>query len=159
MRVLIIEDNAFNAYCLCRLVESVIASVSVNVVTNSRDALSFMDINLPNLVIIDGDLGMVDEWSCHGPQLAALLLQKYPSLPVIAWSDSEFMRGAFAKVFVQNNRLVNEFNTWAKAVSLECVHKTWAYYFGNLVEEKKPSYSYLGHNKKLNGIVSRGASN
>lgn len=141
MRVLIIEDNSFNAFCLRRLLESNIALVSVTIVNNSRDALSVASIDLPDLVIIDGELCVTYESVSHGPQLAAILLQKYPHLPIVAWSDSEYMRGAFAKVFVQNHRLVNEYNTWAKAVSLECIHKTWAYYFGNSVGEKQQVFS------------------
>ncbi|VEB33873.1 response regulator [Legionella cherrii] len=123
MRVLIIEDNAFNAFCLSRLLESVIASVSIDVVSNSQDALSCIDTHVPDLVIIDGELNLIDELSTHGPQLAAVILQKYPHLPIIAWSDSEFMRSAFAKVFIQSNRLVNEYNTWTKTVNPECIQK------------------------------------
>ncbi|MGL5743447.1 MAG: response regulator [Legionella sp.] len=143
MRVLIIEDNAFNAFCLCRLLESAITSVSTTVVSNSQDALSVMEINVHDLVIIDGELNLIDEMSTHGPQLAAVLLQKYPHLPLISWSDSEFMRSAFAKIFIQHNRLVNEYNTWTKAVSLKSIHKTWTYYFGEAIGEKKSSFAHL----------------
>ncbi|MBI2785544.1 MAG: response regulator [Legionella longbeachae] len=129
MRVLIIEDNAFNAFCLCRLLELVNPSSLVAIVNNSHDALSALEINIPDLVIIDGELSLIDELSTHGPQLAAQLLQKYPYLPLIVWSDSEFMRGAFAKVFIQHNRLVNEYNTWTKTVSPECIRKTLSHYF------------------------------
>ncbi|KTC91390.1 response regulator [Fluoribacter dumoffii] len=148
MRVLIIEDSAFNAFCLSRLLESVIASVSIEVVSTSQDALSFLDTQLPDLVIIDGELNLINELSTHGPQLAAVILQKYPHLPLIAWSDSEFMRSAFAKTFTQHNRLVNGFNTWAKTVTPECIKKTWAYYFDEAVNEKQQAYSHVTHAKR-----------
>lgn len=142
MHVLIIEDSAFNAFCLSRLLEAVAASVSITVANNSKDALSSISVNMPDLVIIDGELNLIDELSTHGPQLAAVLLQKYPHLPLIAWSDSEFMRGAFTKVFTQHNRLVNEYNTWTKTVNAECIHKTLDYYFDDLNGKIEPSFSH-----------------
>jgi CheY-like chemotaxis protein len=129
MHVLIIEDNSFNAFCLRRLLELVVASVSVVIVNNSQDALSSIEISVPDVVIIDGELSLVDELSIHGPQLAAVLLQKYPYLPLIAWSDSEFMRGSFAKTFTHHSRLVNEYNTWTKTVDLKCIRRTLTHYF------------------------------
>lgn len=153
MRVLIIEDSVFNAFCLSRLLESVITPVSIDVVSNSQDALSFLDTQAPDLVIIDGELNLIDELSTHGPQLAAVILQKYPHLPLIAWSDSEFMRGAFAKVFIQYNRLVNEYNTWTKTVSPECIQKTWAYYFDESVGTKQKTFSHASHAKRQAAII------
>lgn len=147
MRVLIIEDNAFNAFCLSRLLESVVATVAIDVVSNSQDALSFIDTHVPDLVVIDGELDLIDEFSTHGPQLAAVILQKYPHLPLISWSDSEFMRGAFAKVLIQYNRLVNEYNTWTKTVSPECIQKTWAYYFDESANEKQ-DFSHITRSKR-----------
>ncbi|KTD11957.1 two-component response regulator [Legionella gratiana] len=142
MHVLIIEDNAFNAFCLSRLLETVTVSVSVTVVNNSQDALSAIDINVPDLVIIDGELNLINESSTHGPQLAAILLQKHPHLPLIAWSDSEFMRGAFTKVFMQHNRLVNEYNTWTKTLNPDCIRKTMDYYFDELTGKTTKSFSH-----------------
>jgi CheY-like chemotaxis protein len=151
MRILIIEDNAFNVFCLSRLLESVITSVLINFVSNSQDALSYIDAYHPNLVIIDGELTIADETGTNGPQLAASILQKYPQLPVIAWSDSELMREAFTQVFRQNNRLVNEYNTWAKNVNSVLIQKTWTYYFGKLSREKTSSLPHLrSHKKQVN---------
>ncbi|WP_454784746.1 response regulator [Legionella sp. WA2024007413] len=152
MRVLIIEDNVFNAFCLSRLLESVSAPISIDVVSNSQDALSFIDTHAPDLVIIDGELNLIDEFSTHGPQLAAVILQKYPHLPLIAWSDSEFMRGAFAKVFIQYNRLVNEYNTWTKTVNQTCIEKTWAYYFDDSIGKKQPAFSHAPHAKRVAAV-------
>ncbi|KGP62999.1 histidine kinase [Legionella norrlandica] len=134
MRVLIIEDNAFNAFCLRRLVESVIASVSVTIVNNSHAALSFINSHCPDIVVIDGDLGaMNDEMNCNGPELAGILLKKYPQLPIIAWSDSDTMREDFTKVFKTHGKLLNEYNSWAKVIGQERIYKTWAYYFGEFM--------------------------
>ncbi|QEY53303.1 response regulator [Legionella longbeachae] len=142
MHVLIIEDNAFNAFCLSRILETVIPSVSVTVENNSQDALSAIDNHVPDLVIIDGELNLIDELSTHGPQFAAILLQKHPHLPLIAWSDSEFMRGAFAKVFMQNNRKINEFNSWSKTVSPNDIRKTVEYYFDELTGKIAKPFSH-----------------
>lgn len=141
MRVLIIEDNAFNAFCLSRILESINASMSIETVSNSQDALAWIESQVPDLVIIDGELNLINEFSTHGPQLASVILQKYPHLPLIAWSDSEFMRSAFAKIFSQSNRLVNEYNTWAKTVSPECIQKTLSYYFDEAETKKQNVYS------------------
>lgn len=70
MRVLIVEDSAFNAFCLRRLLESVVASISVTIVNNSQAALSFVNNYCPDIVIVDGDLGASpDEMNCNGPSL------------------------------------------------------------------------------------------
>jgi CheY-like chemotaxis protein len=151
MRVLIIEDNSFNAFCLSRLLESVITSVSITVASNSQEALSSMETNVPDLVIVDGELSLPDESSVHGPQLADVILQKHPDLPLIAWSDSEFMLGSFSKIFTQHNRLVNEYNTWSKTVSPECIHKAWAYYFSESISKKQHVFSHLANAKNLSG--------
>lgn len=144
MRILIVEDNAFNAFCLRRLLESVVTSVSVTIVNNSQAALCHIDNNSFDMVVIDGDLGAAsDKAYCNGPDLAHLILQKNPLLPIIAWSDSESMREAFALVFKQYDRLYNEYNCWTKVISLERICKTWAYYFGEFMGGQ--SAAFLGH--------------
>jgi hypothetical protein len=70
-------------------------------------------------------------------------LQQYPHLPLIAWSDSEFMRGAFAKIFTQHNRLVNEYNIWTKSVDLECIRRSFAYYFDEIMEQNPLAFSQM----------------
>lgn len=147
MRVLIVEDNAFNAFCLRRLFESVLSSLSVTVVNNSQAALTELDHNHPDLVVIDGNLGADDGLHCNGPALADLLLQKFPSLPLIAWSDSEPMRIAFAKIFKQHNKPLNEHKIWTKVVSAERIRKTLNYHFSeylnlkNAVESTRLGYT------------------
>lgn len=142
MRILIVEDNAFNAYCLRRLLESVVAQVTVTIVNNSNAALSLVNSTSPDLVVIDGDLGATrDDQFCNGPELANTLMQKYPNLPLIAWSDSEYMREAFSVVFKQNNHTLNEYNSWTKVISLERICKTWAYYFGEFMGGQSDAFA------------------
>ncbi|KTD62494.1 response regulator [Legionella shakespearei] len=134
MRVLIVEDNAFNAFCLRRLLESVVASIGVTIANNSQAAMTHINNTSFDMVVIDGDLGAVsDSAYCNGPELAHIILQKNPHLPIIAWSDSESMRDAFALVFKHYDRLYNEYNCWTKVISLERICKTWAYYFGEFM--------------------------
>ncbi|MCL9684509.1 response regulator [Legionella maioricensis] len=142
MRVLIVEDNAFNAFCLRRLLESVVTSISVTIVNNSQAAMSHINSHLPDMVVMDGDLGLTDELNCSGPALTDALWQKYPYLPIIAWSDSEAMREAFAVVFNQHNKPLNEYNTWTKVISIERICKTWAYYFGEFMGGQNPAFAY-----------------
>lgn len=142
MRVLIVEDNAFNAFCLRRLLESVVTSVSVTIVNNSQTAMSHINNNLPDMVVVDGNLGATDGLHCNGPALTKVLLQKYPYLPIIAWTDSESMREAFAVVFNQYNKPLNEYNMWTKVISIERICKTWAYYFGEFMGGQNPAFAY-----------------
>ena len=142
MKVLIVEDSAFNAFCLRRLLESVVTQVSVTIVNNSQAALSVINSNSPDMVVIDGDLGVTsDDQCCNGPELADILIQKYPNLPLIAWSDSEYMREAFSLVFKRHNHQLNEYNTWTKVISLDRICKTWAYYFGEFMGGQAEAFS------------------
>ena len=142
MHVLIVEDNAFNAFCLRRLLESVITSVTITITNNSEAALFHIKGSVPDMVVVDGDLGAVGEgMRCNGPELADVLLHQYPNLPLIAWSDSESMRDAFAQVFRLHDKQVNDFNSWTKVVSLDCICKTWAYYFGEFMGGQGLTYT------------------
>lgn len=145
MRVLIVEDNAFNAFCLRRLLESMVANISVTIVNNSQAALTQFNTGYPDMVVIDGDLGAShSELLSNGPELADILLQKFPHLPVIAWTDSDLMREAFALVFKKHDKLFNEYNTWTKVISQERICKTWAFYFGEFMGGQSAAFS--GHN-------------
>ncbi|KTD45765.1 two component sensor and regulator histidine kinase response regulator [Legionella rubrilucens] len=119
MRVLIVEDNAFNAFCLTRLLQSVQPSVQVTVVNDSLSALNVIESDEMSLVIVDGDLGASDGLLCNGPALADALWELKPSLPVIAWTDSEMMRSAFAETFKQQQKCFNDIYCWPKIVSQE----------------------------------------
>lgn len=131
MRVLIVEDNEFNAFCLRRMLESIMASGQVTVVNNSNAALSLFYANPFDLVIIDGGLGAIrgNGTYCNGPELAQILLYKYPHLPLIAWTDLASMRQDFIDIFKQHERAINDFTLWNKSVTVETIAKTWTYYF------------------------------
>lgn len=142
MRVLIVEDNEFNAFCLRRLLESVIAIKSVSVVNNSNAALSLFYSNPFDLVIIDGGLGAVcgNGTYCNGPELAQILLYKYPHLPLIAWTDLVCMRQAFNDIFKQHDRVLNEFTLWNKTVTVETICKSWTNFFPEMLNGQSPLY-------------------
>lgn len=141
MRVLVVEDNAFNAFCLRRLLESVIGSVSVTIVNNSQAALLQVNSNVPDLLIIDGDLGAPNDGiHCNGPELAQVLLRKYPDLPLVAWSDSEHMREAFVRVFHQHDKVLNEYNAWTKIICQERISLTMTHYFGDFIGGQNASF-------------------
>lgn len=152
MRVLIVEDSAFNAYCLRRLLESVTqsmaSSVQVTIANNSQAALLAIHNRCPDMVIIDGDLGALKRNTYfNGPELADILLHKYVDLPVIAWTDSDSMLQQFASVFSQHQLQLNEYNCWAKNITMSHIYKTWSHYFSdflgtqfNLYLPERPAY-------------------
>lgn len=142
MRVLIVEDNAFNAYCLRRLLESVLIPVDVTLVNHSQAALAFVESNEPDVVIIDGDLAVSDGINCNGPALADMLLAKYPYLPLIAWTNSELMRDAFAQTFKQHKKPFNEHNNWSKVTTAERICRAWNYFFADSVIIQDKVFAY-----------------
>lgn len=119
MRVLIVEDNAFNAFCLTRLLQAAHPAVHVTVVSDSLSALNAIESDNVALVVVDGDLGVSDGLLCHGPALADAIWQIKPTLPIIAWTDSEMMRSAFAETFKQQQKCFNDIYCWPKIVSQE----------------------------------------
>lgn len=141
-RILIVEDSAFNAFCLRRLLESEVRSAIVTIAHDSQVAWSYVNNNVPDLVIIDGDLG-ADAPYCNGPELTESLLQYYPYLPIIAWSDSESMREDFAAIFQRHNKQRNEYSMWAKVVARELIGRTWSYYFGEIKNEQNNFFSMI----------------
>ncbi len=151
MQVLIVEDSAFNAFCLRRLLESEVTPTVVTIVHDSQAAMSYVNNNVPDMVIIDGDLGATEAPYCNGPALTESLLQQYPYLPIIAWSDSETMREDFAVAFMRHDRLLNEYNIWAKVVARDLIRKTWSYYFGEPMKDQNAIFSY---NQANTGLVS-----
>ncbi|CEG55603.1 response regulator [Legionella fallonii] len=155
MRVLIVEDSAFNAFCLRRLLESEVTSVMVTIVHDSQAAMSSVNNSLPDIVIIDGDLGATDKPYCNGPELTETLLQKNPYLPIIAWSDSDTMREDFASAFMRHNRLLNEYNIWTKVVGRELICKTWAYYFDEFMSGQNAAFA---DNQANAGLISVNAT-
>ena len=58
-----------------------------------------MNDQLPDLVIIDGDLGAKDGIHCNGPALADTILRTVPQVPIIAWSDCDRCVNPLLKYF------------------------------------------------------------
>jgi len=134
MRILIVEDSSFNAYCLQRLLETVSQKIVVRVCYNSIEAYELMSSFQPDCVILDGDLGGTDGVLCNGPALADTLWHHFPHTHIIAWTDSDdSMREAFQNVFQQHSKLFNEYSCWTKIVSQERIRKSLAYFAGDFV--------------------------
>lgn len=127
MHILIVEDSDFNAFCLKRLLESVYPTVvRIKTVNNSLDALHACETDVFDAIIIDGDLGAGDGLCCNGAALADAILTKYPQYPIISWTDSDHWRSAFADVFRQHHKHLNETNCWPKVVTYERIRKSLA---------------------------------
>lgn len=116
MRVLIVEDNAFNAFCLSRLLQTVNKQLKIKVVSDGCSALRYLTQYEVSLIILDGDLGENPNSNDNGPTLANSIWSKNSQIPIIAWSDSEDMRAAFAGVFKQHNKAFDHKSCWPKAV-------------------------------------------
>ncbi|ASQ44703.1 response regulator [Legionella clemsonensis] len=127
MRVLIVEDNAFNAFCLTRLLTMVNKQIQTTVVSDSLSALNYIAQNNVAFIVMDGNLGATDGIYCNGPALAETIWQQMPKLPIVAWSDSEPMRKAFADVFRQYNKPLNDYTCWTKVVSQERICQSLPY--------------------------------
>ena len=145
MRVLIIEDNEFNAFCLRRLLESVITLGTVTLVNNSNAALALFYSHPFDLVIIDGDLGAARSQGayCNGPELAQILLHKYPQTTLVVWTDSQQLRQEFSAIFNQYDRQLDYFSLWNKTVSMEFIYKTFSHFFPDLMGHPIPRYKYF----------------
>ncbi len=133
MRVLLVEDNSFNGYCLQRLLETAIANIKVSVVQNSAAAIAAVEKQVPDLIILDGDLGISDGLNCNGPALADTLWKQHPHIQIIAWTDSDNMQQAFSSVFKQHGKPFNSYSAWTKVVSQEKIRKSLRYYCGQFV--------------------------
>lgn len=127
MRVLIVEDNAFNAFCLTRLLMLVNKQIQTTVVGDSLSALNYIAQNEVAFIVMDGDLGATDGIYCNGPVLTETIWQQTPQLPIVAWSDSEPLRKAFADVFRQYNKSLNDYTCWSKVVSQERIRQSLPY--------------------------------
>ncbi|WP_133128549.1 response regulator [Legionella nagasakiensis] len=127
MRILIVEDNAFNALCLTRLLEATCQHVQVTVASNSYIALKHFEKYQPELVILDGDLGVSEGRYCNGPALADMLWRKYPNTAVVAWTDCNTMRVKFAEIFYQHDKRFNEYSNWTKMISPKHLHQSLAH--------------------------------
>lgn len=124
MHLLIVEDNAFNAYCLQRLLETLAPGIKIHSVSNSVEAIAAVKSSSPDCIVLDGDLGISDGLNCNGPALADLIWKHHPQMHIIAWTDSEVMRSAFNRVYQQHDKPFNEYSCWTKIVSQERVRKS-----------------------------------
>ncbi|WP_419419875.1 response regulator [Legionella sp. D16C41] len=127
MRVLVVEDSTFNAFCLTRLLQVVNSQINVTVVIDSVQALTYLQHTTPELIILDGDLKASDGLGCNGPALAHTIWSNYKYIPIIAWTNSENMRQAFAEVFSRHNRSFHDYNCWQKIVSPERIAQSLSY--------------------------------
>ncbi|KTD33781.1 two component sensor and regulator histidine kinase response regulator [Legionella nautarum] len=124
MRILIVEDNAFNAFCLSRLLETINKQIKLKLVNDSLSALCYLAQYEVALIILDGDLGASDGVKCNGPALADVIWLNHPSIPIIAWSDSEEMRTAFSAVFRKHNKEFNDYSCWKKEVKVDLIQQS-----------------------------------
>ncbi|WP_367607494.1 response regulator [Legionella sp. W05-934-2] len=116
MNILIVDDNAFGAYCLSRLLSLVNADVSISIVHNSQAALSAIETRQPDWVVLDGDLQAGDGIYCNGPALLDCIWSVYPDISAVVWTDSDAMRLKFAEVFDRYNKPFTEDYCWPKMV-------------------------------------------
>lgn len=126
MHVLIVEDNAFNAFCLTRLLQASCQHIKVSVVDNSAKAYNFFLEQTPSFVILDGCLSARDRLNAHGPILADLIWTAWPKMPVIAWTNCDTMRQTFNDVFKKHKKSFNEIYCWSKVVSQTCISNSLA---------------------------------
>lgn len=126
MRVLIVEDHPFNAFCLSRLLQSAFLKIDVQTVANSALALEALGSECKDVVIVDGDLGASDGILCNGPALADAIWQLYPEQPIIAWTDSESQKQAFAHTFSKHHRPFTSNHCWPKVVSARRIEQALA---------------------------------
>ncbi|RAP36749.1 hypothetical protein B1207_08095 [Legionella quinlivanii] len=152
MQVIIVEDHAFNAYCLTRLLQEVNPQVSITVCASSSDLNHYLSQSSPDLIILDGDLGAGDGLACNGPAVADSLLQANKAVPLVVWTNSPAMRAAFSGVFAQYRLKLSEVNCWPKMVSTERISHTLKTYSASC--QSKAAMS-LPIPARLRGKVSR----
>ena len=116
MRVLIVEDNSFNAFCLTRLLQTVFPKLEIHSAADSTYAI----------VIVDGCLGATDGIHCNGPALADAIWSQDNNQHVIAWTDSKAQHQAFAETFKQHRQLFSEATCWPKIVTAERIENALA---------------------------------
>jgi len=116
MHILIVDDNAFGAYCLSRMLSVVNANVTITIAHNSLAALSAIEEKQPDWVILDGDLQAGDGIQCNGPALLDCIWSLYPDISVVVWTDSDIMNAGFADVFHRYNKPYTDDYCWPKMV-------------------------------------------
>lgn len=132
MNILIVEDHAFSAFCLSRILESNLECCHVRIAANSVEARAAVRSEDFDLIILDGDLGAGDGIHCNGPALADLLWSENPWLSIVVWSDSEKMSAAFAQVFKRYQKAFNAHFCWPKMVGKARVQSFFEHCFPSI---------------------------
>lgn len=128
MRILVVEDSPFNAFCITRLLQEANPALEVAVAKNSEEAMTFLSIAHYSLVVLDGDLGAIDGTLCQGPVLALEIQRRYPKLPLVCWTDNAAMRQAFRKVFASVGISMDDMYCWNKVISLSTMRSILAFF-------------------------------
>ncbi len=116
MRVLMVEDSAFNAFCLAQLLENICPGVEALIAKNSLDAIHFMDTSIPDLIVLDGNLEALDSNQCNGPALADFIWRQHPYMPIVAWTSHDEMVKKFKDVFFAHHKPFNDLTCWPKSL-------------------------------------------
>ncbi len=115
MRILIVEDNSFNAFCLSRLLEATIRPAQLQVANDADKALLQLNKFRPDLLILDGDLGKSSHY--NGPMLADKIWTSSSECVIVAWTDNIERDSDFAEVFKRHNKDFDHYTRWSKNVS------------------------------------------
>lgn len=118
MQILIVEDHEFNALCLTQLLQATNYSLLISTANSSTSATGYLQQNSPELVILDGNLCARGSQQ-NGPDLANTIWLKNPETTIVAWTDSDSMRLAFAEAFEQHAKPFNFYYCWPKLVRAE----------------------------------------
>lgn len=140
MRVLVVEDNRLNAYFLTRLLGTLPFDLDVKVVSNSFEALQYLECTYYDLIILDGDLGASGNHTVNGPILADMIWQKNSEQALVSWTDNPSMKCDFAKVFSKHSKLFCENTNWPKSVTTQRLSA----YFSNLTSNTNYVHTAFG---------------
>lgn len=129
MRILVVEDSPFNAFCMTRLLQEANPALEVSVAKNSDEALISLAKEHCSLAVLDGDLGaVVDGGLCQGPVLAVEIQKRYPKLPFVCWTDNAAMRQAFHNVFASVGIVMDNMYCWNKVIPLNEMRSILAFF-------------------------------
>lgn len=128
MRILVVEDSPFNAFCITRLLQEANPALEVAIAKNSDEALALLSLEHYSLVVLDGDLGALDGKLCQGPVLALEIQKQYPKLPLVCWTDNAAMRQSFQKVFAIAGIVMDEMYCWNKVIPIANMRSILAFF-------------------------------
>lgn len=116
MRVLLVEDNSFIAFCLTRFLKEALVDAHVSVVKDADSAYQAVTHDTPDLLILDGHLSD-DARAETGPEIADKVWQAFPDMAIVACTDSESMKGAFKTIFERHQKAFDKDSNWPKNIS------------------------------------------